>query len=179
MSRMEELPDDYEDTATIAEDTISMPSLPPHLASEPELTVDELATDLKKSPFFMTSMDDVGDEYNEQIEAIRALMYEGTRAEIAEGFKEEGNELAKAKKWSDAKQFYTKGILALRVERKAEDATGEEEDKRERVLKEAFLVNRALCHLELSKKHITNGTHALAIMFSYGLMDSLSATLLY
>ncbi|MCJ1473659.1 hypothetical protein MMC13_002310 [Lambiella insularis] len=139
MSRIEELPDDYDDTAAISGDAFPVPSLPPHLASEPKLSVDELAADLKKSPFFMTSMDDVGDEENEQMEAIRALMYEGTRAENAEGFREQGNEMARVKKWPNAKEFYTKGLLALRAERKAEDATGEEEDKRERVVKEACL----------------------------------------
>ena len=152
MSRIEELPDDYNhpsSTATVVP-AMSIPPLPPHLTNTNKMSVDEVAADLKKLPFFMTSMDDATDEENVEMEAIRALMYEGTRAEVAEGFREQGNEMAKAKKWADGKEFYTKGLAALRVERKEEDPGGEEKDKRERNVKEACLVNRALCHLELS-----------------------------
>ena len=155
MSRIEELSDDYKATPTTvgAEAPFPNPPLPPHLANTHKMSIDEVAADLKKSPFFMTSLDDAMDEDNVEIEAIRALMYEGTRAEVAEGFREQGNEMAKAKKWVDGKEFYTKGLVALRVERKGEDPQGEEEDKRERTVKEACLVNRALCHFELSKKN--------------------------
>ena len=127
---------------------IPVPALPPHLTT-PAQTVDEVAADLKKSPFFMTSLDDATED-NEHLDAIRALMYEGTRAEVAEGFREQGNELAKMKKWGDSKELYTKGLVALRVERKEGDPMGEEEDGRERAVREACLVNRALCNLELS-----------------------------
>ena len=127
---------------------IPAPALPPHLDNANIQTVDQVAADLKKSPFFMTSLDDAS-ENNYELEAIRALMYEGTRAEVAESFREQGNELAKAKKWTDSKELYSKGLLALRAPRKAEDASGEEEDQRERTVQEACLVNRALCHLEL------------------------------
>ncbi|MCJ1398240.1 hypothetical protein MMC11_001437 [Xylographa trunciseda] len=151
MSRVEELPDDYEHPFITknAESAVTVPPLPPHLASTRKMSIDEVAADLKKSPFFMTSLDDAANEENIEVEAIRALMYEGTRAEVAEGFREQGNEMAKAKKWADGKEFYTKGVVALRVERKEEDPKGEEEDKRELRVKEACLVNRALCHLEL------------------------------
>lgn len=97
----------------------------------------------------MTSLDDATED-NEHLDAIRALMYEGTRAEIAEGFREQGNELAKMKKWGDGKELYTKGLVALRVKRKEGDPTGEGENGRERAVREACLVNRALCNLELS-----------------------------
>ncbi|MCJ1388881.1 hypothetical protein MMC18_001732 [Xylographa bjoerkii] len=151
MSRVEELPDDdaHLSSTTYAKSANPVPPLPPHLASTAKMSIDEVAADLKKSPFFMTSIDDAIDEDNVEMEAIRALMYEGTRAEVAEGFREQGNEMAKAKKWADGKEFYTKGILALRVERKEEDPKGEAEDNREMTVKEVCLVNRALCHLEL------------------------------
>ena len=122
--------------------------LPPHL-SERHQTVDELARDLKKSPFFMTSLDDAGDEDNPELDAIRALIYEGTRAETAENLREQGNESARSKQWKDGKEQYTKGLAALRAERKAEDPEGEDEDGKEKRIKEALLANRALCHLEL------------------------------
>lgn len=66
------------------------------------------------------------------------------------------------KRWGDAKEFYTKGILALkkRSERLGEqsdndgDGGGEgsehEEMEKERKIEEACYVNRALCNLELS-----------------------------
>ena len=126
------------------------PALPPYLSKMKGQTIDEVAADLKRSPFFMTSLEDADDTDNPELDAIRALMYEGTRVEIAEGFREQGNEMAKAKKWSDGKEQYSKGILALRVERKEGDPVGEEEDKRERTVLEACYVNRALCNLELS-----------------------------
>jgi len=147
MSRITELPGSY-DASPNPDTPLPIPALPPHI-SAPTQTVDEVAADLKKSPFFMTSLDDATED-NEQLDAIRALMYEGTRTEIAEGFREQGNELAKMKKWGDSKELYSKGLLALRVERKEGDPTGGEEDKRERKVKEACLVNRALCNLELS-----------------------------
>jgi len=140
MSRITELPGSY-DASPNPDTPLPIPA--------PTQTVDEVAADLKKSPFFMTSLDDATED-NEQLDAIRALMYEGTRTEIAEGFREQGNELAKMKKWGDSKELYSKGLLALRVERKEGVPTGGGEDKRERKVKEACLVNRALCNLELS-----------------------------
>ena len=90
---------------------------------------------------------------NIALDAIRALQYEGTRAEIARGFKEQGNEMVEQKLWRDAKEFYTKGIAVLTgkepdVWEKGEDPR--EEMEREKILEEQIFVNRALCHLELS-----------------------------
>ncbi len=102
-------------------------------------------------------------EENVELEALRALQYEGTRAEIALGFKERGNEMVGEKRWGDAKEFYTKGILALRKrsERQGEqsnnnggsgggDGSEQEEIAKERKIEEACYGNRALCNLELS-----------------------------
>ena len=93
---------------------------------------------------------------------MRALQYEGTPAENAQGFKEQGNDMVKAKKWKDAKEFYTKGLAVLspngkdssKLSQAAEDmpsATAEEaEMRKETEIEEACYVNRALCNLELS-----------------------------
>ena len=126
------------------------PDLPPPMAEVRGQSVDDLVKDLKKSPFFMTSLDDApADEENPDLDAIKALMEEGTRLENAENFREQGNEDARARKWKDGKELYTKGLLALRAERREGEPTGEDEDRKELVVKEILLVNRALCHLEL------------------------------
>lgn len=97
-------------------------------------------------------------ENNAALEALQALQYEGTKAEIAQGFKEQGNEMVKAKLWRDAKEFYTKGIAVLTAKgaddkwEKGQDA--EADAGKERELEEQIFVNRALCNLELSTKPV-------------------------
>ena len=137
----------------------------------PTQSVDEVVADLQKSPFFMTSLprkdgsQNNGGEPEENLElaAMQALQYEGTRAEIAGNFRETGNEMAKEKKWSDAREFYNKALAALKVER-SEDERKElkekgiseaQEGKKERELEIACLGNRALCQLELSMLHLS------------------------
>ena len=96
------------------------------------------------------------------LDALRALQYEGTPAEIAQGFKEQGNEVVKMKRWKDGKEFYTKALAVLAQRKKARllqapDEAGQklsvEEDDAEigkqRELEEVCFVNRALCNLEL------------------------------
>lgn len=86
------------------------------------------------------------------LDAIRALQNEGTRGDVAQNFREQGNESAKAKMWKDAKEFYTKAIAVLNVKEdqweKPEDP--EVEKKLLREVEEACYTNRALCNLELS-----------------------------
>jgi hypothetical protein len=95
-------------------------------------------------------------ENNTALEALQALQYEGTKAEIAQGFKEQGNEMVRAKMWRDAKEFYTKGISVLTAKgtddkwEKGEDP--ELEAKKETALEERIYINRALCNLELRTK---------------------------
>ena len=132
----------------------TIPSLPPALEAVRGKTSDEILADLNKMPLFMTEL-----EENDDLEAIRALAYEGTPAEVAQGFKERGNEAFKEKKWADAKEFYGKGIEVLQVEdkkRKAgleakegEEKTSDEEIQNEKNIWETCLVNRAACNLEL------------------------------
>ena len=116
-----------------------------------------------------------------ELDALRALQYEGTPAEIAQGFKEQGNEVVKMKRWKDGKEFYTKGLAVLTQRKKARllQSSGElgegtpiSEDEAEigkqRELEEACFVNRALCNLELSKSdYSTCGLQAYISIENY------------
>jgi hypothetical protein len=87
------------------------------------------------------------------LEAIKALQHEGTKAEVAQGFKERGNEMVAEKKWTDAKEFYSQGLSVLAS--KAEDKwdqpeDSEAEEKSRKLIDEQLHVNRARCNLELS-----------------------------
>ncbi|KAI1409141.1 TPR-like protein [Hypoxylon sp. FL1857] len=133
-------------TATAA----MFPELSPGRVMTNKKTVDEVAAELKKTPFFMTEL-----EENDDTEAFKALAYEGTPFEVASDFKDHGNECFREKRWADAKEFYTKGILVLAAEERKR-AKGEpnpeetEEDvKGQRSVLESLYVNRAACHLEL------------------------------
>ncbi|KAH6895423.1 hypothetical protein B0T10DRAFT_215935 [Thelonectria olida] len=122
-------------------------------------TVDEVVADLKKSPIFMTDMEDVDTE-NEDIQALQALAYEGSALENGLDSKEKGNECFKVKGFRDAKEFYTKGINILFLEerkRKRGEVTtnpdgevdSDDEIAQQRDTLEALYVNRAACHLSL------------------------------
>lgn len=134
-------------------------ALPPRMAQKQDVSVDQLLKEMNKIPLFMTSIDENDEEQAEQLEAIRALAYEGSRAEIAANFKAQGNECVAQKLWSDAREFYSKAITALRdadLERyEAPDVQVVEvdeavEEARERELEETCLTNRALCNVEMS-----------------------------
>ncbi|KAL8924520.1 MAG: hypothetical protein Q9208_003995 [Pyrenodesmia sp. 3 TL-2023] len=184
MSRIEDLPDELEtrgashiDTTlplpietpfpirpkpATGQDASTAPPLPPAMESVRSYSADEVVRMMKKTPLFMTNLEEVsgGDEGmhpplrdnedNIELEALRALQYEGTRAEVALGFKERGNEMVAEKRWTDAKEFYTKGILALKAPPKEEASAEDQAQKAEqRKLEEACYINRALCNLEL------------------------------
>ena len=87
------------------------------------------------------------------LEAIRALQYEGTKSEVVRNFKDQGNEMVKAKKWTDAKEFYSKGIAVLidtsNKYEKSDDIKAEQWEQR--LLEEVLYANRAQCNLELSE----------------------------
>ncbi|KAF2853884.1 TPR repeat protein-like protein [Plenodomus tracheiphilus IPT5] len=136
--------------------------LPPGMAEVKSMSVDELVKEMNRMPLFMTNLDETDGEGGENValEALKALAYEGTRAEVAENFRQQGNECARAKQWTDAKEFYDKAIAALKGPQNAPDPAAEgpdvidvelneaEEAKKERVTEEACYVNRALCNLE-------------------------------
>lgn len=107
------------------------PALPPQLSEYKGKTTDEVLAELNKMPFFMTQLD--GDE-NPELEALKALAYEGEPHEVAGNFKNQGNDLYKAKNYRDARALYTKGIDV-----KCDDAK----------INEALFSNRAVCELEL------------------------------
>ena len=92
---------------------------------------------------------------------MRALQYEGTAADIAQGFREQGNEMAKAKRWKDGREYYSKGIAALTHKerlpgsedsgyRNQTESDVEAEIREGREVEEACYTNRALCNLGLS-----------------------------
>ncbi|GAB1216649.1 hypothetical protein ATERTT37_005866 [Aspergillus terreus] len=135
------------------------PKMPPNMASVRTHTTDELADMLNKTPLFMTDINKAGGENGENIllDAIQALQNEGTRGDVAQNFREQGNEAAKEKRWADAKEFYTKAIAVLLAKEdkwdKPEDQ--KEEDKLRRQVEEAAYINRALCNLELKNYRST------------------------
>lgn len=153
-------------------------AMPPSMVKHNQLSADELLTELNRIPLFMTSLDETDGEGNDNglLDAIKALAYEGTRAEVAANFREQGNEAARTKQWKDAREFYTKAIQAVRGLVKVEDAPEmkvteiedeEVEAQKERSIEEACLANRALCNLEMS---ITSPSKT----FFVGLADRLS-----
>ena len=87
------------------------------------------------------------------LEAIRALQYEGTKSEAARNFKEQGNDMVKAKKWKDAKEFYSKGLVVLTDTSdkydKSDDIAADSEEHS--LLEEVLFANRSQCNLELSE----------------------------
>jgi tetratricopeptide (TPR) repeat protein len=125
------------------------PELPPAMAEARTKTTQEILDDLNSSPLFMTDL-----EENDDLEALKALAYEGTPLEVASGFKERGNECFKMRDWANAKEFYRQAIevllLEVRKRQKGDKGDGDEEEiKGEVGILEACLVNRAACHLEI------------------------------
>jgi hypothetical protein len=139
--------------------------IPPAMAEVKSQSVDDLLKEMNRMPLFMTNLDDTDGEGGENmaLEALKAMAYEGTRAEVAENFRQQGNDCARAKQWSNAKEFYDKAIASLKgpqtvrnPDRKGVDVDPivldeEEEAKKEKVIGEAVYVNRALCNLEKSE----------------------------
>lgn len=105
--------------------------IPPPAPSPTALN--DLLTDLNRHPLFMTTLDDTDGAggSNPGLDALRSLAYEGTKAEVAENFRQQGNECAKAARWADAREFYTKAldVLAGKVEGKAEQRKGKDVGK--------------------------------------------------
>jgi hypothetical protein len=151
--------------------------LPPGMATARQYTADEMWQMLNKSPLFMTEIDETGEDGGENValEAIKALAYEGTRAENAASFREQGNDAARLKRWKDAREFYDRALGALKLPQKraVEDEEGVEHDlveldleaeaRKEKEHEEASLVNRALCNLELKNYGSCNRDCATAL----------------
>ncbi|KAJ4341248.1 HSP70/90 co-chaperone [Didymella glomerata] len=146
------------------EKAMAAPEMPPAMAEIKQQSAEEVMAEMNRMPLFMTTLDETDGEGGENplLEAMKALAYEGTRYEVAENFRQQGNDCARAKQWNDAKEFYDKAIAALKgPQRKPDPAANaeggqvieveldeEEEAKKEKVVEEASYVNRALCNLE-------------------------------
>lgn len=80
----------------------------PDWAFDPNRSLDE---QLNETPFFMTQLPE-NMEDNVKLQALQALLYDGTAEENAANFKDQGNEAFKRGRpgYQDALVFYTKGI---------------------------------------------------------------------
>ncbi|KAJ8522986.1 hypothetical protein ONZ45_g493 [Pleurotus djamor] len=108
-----------------------MAAINPQLPSE-ELMAEKLAA-LNSVPLFMKNLPD--DETEDvALSALQSLAHDGTPDEIAQNFKEHGNEYFVGKRWKEARDFYTQGINANPMDIK---------------LQVTLLCNRAACNLEL------------------------------
>ncbi|KAJ5349245.1 Tetratricopeptide-like helical [Penicillium brevicompactum] len=189
MSRVEELPDDFDETLNLndappevtqnlpqpgfdafapgndvpfpineeglkaRQNDPNAPELPPAIAAIQSHSSEELMAMMNKTPLFMTDIENAGDEKGENVllDALQALQNEGTRAEVANTFKGQGNEAVQELKWIDAKEFYTKALAVINAK---ENKWEQPEDPKEEAellvkLEEASYSNRALCNLEL------------------------------
>ncbi|ORY13264.1 TPR repeat protein-like protein [Clohesyomyces aquaticus] len=136
-------------------------SLPPGMAEVKAKNADDLFKEMNRLPLFMTTLDETDGDGGENValEALKALAFEGTRTEVAENFRQQGNECARAKQWTDAKEFYDKALAALKQPPQPRDPEDgpkvvevevdeEAEAKKEKEIEEVCFVNRALCNLE-------------------------------
>ena len=71
---------------------------------------DNLVEEMEKVPLFMTKQPDPNGPGNVVLDALQALLYEGSPEEIATNFKERGNEAYLAGQHNDALQFYSRGL---------------------------------------------------------------------
>jgi tetratricopeptide (TPR) repeat protein len=108
-------------------------------SKEWQLKVDALYS----HPFFMTkSPDQKTLESNEHLKALQSLLYEGSPEEVAENFKNQGNECYRAgkAKYRDALYFYTRAL-----EQKCSND----------ILNAVLYANRAVINLELGNFRTT------------------------
>lgn len=142
-------------------------SLPPAMAAMHGKSKEEILAELNKTPLFMTEL-----EENDELEAFKALAYEGTPAEVALNFKEQGNDCFKVGKWADAKEFYSKGIQVLQAEQRKRakdpkhDSSRTPEEREQLQVLETSLVNRAACHLSLHNYRSCTLDCALVLRFN-------------
>ena len=117
---------------------------------KPRQTEDEVLATFDSVPLFMKSLPE-DDSQDSTLAALQSLIYEGTpdgkwdifpinllwpQVEIAQNFKEQGNDYFKGKRFREALGFYTQGLDA-----KPTDPA----------ILEAILCNRAACNLELGE----------------------------
>jgi len=113
------------------------------------INFEETLASLDNLPLFMKSLP-TEDSNDVALQALQSLAYDGTPDEVAQNFKEQGNDYFKGQRHREAIGFYTQGLDA-----KPTDAA----------LQEALYCNRAACNLEL-KNHgsvLKDCSKALAI----------------
>lgn len=112
------------------------PALPPQLAQLASKSTDDVMKELNRLPFFMTQLDesDGSGGENLELEALKALAYDGEPHEVATNFKNQGNEQYKIKNYKSAIEFYNQGLSV-----KCGDAD----------IDSTLYLNRAACNLEL------------------------------
>ncbi|KAG0137890.1 hypothetical protein HOY82DRAFT_666810 [Tuber indicum] len=133
--------------------TTSGAALPPAIAGVKNTTTEEFLKAMNKMPLFMTELDESNEDgtgENLELEALKALAYEGEPHEVAQNFRNQGNDCYRARAWRDAVEYYTKA-LALKC--------GVAE------IEEACYVNRAAANLELKnfRKVIADTKSALQL----------------
>ncbi|KAF8165095.1 40S ribosomal protein S7 [Crassisporium funariophilum] len=108
----------------------------PNAGPEPKQrpTEEEVLAAFDSIPLFMKSLPSEDNSDDSTLSALQSLIYEGTPDEIAQNFKEQGNEYFKGKRFREAIGFYNQGVDAKPTDN---------------VLLEALLCNRAACNLEL------------------------------
>ncbi|RIB16624.1 hypothetical protein C2G38_2189450 [Gigaspora rosea] len=110
---------------------------------------EDILKQMNKVPLFMTEMPE---EENEALAALQSLLYDGPPEEIAENFKNQGNESFKAGKsqYQDAINYYTKAL---------------ETNCQDNKIIEACLTNRAAVNLELQnyRKVLTDCAKAIQL----------------
>ncbi|CAK1367475.1 Hsp70/Hsp90 co-chaperone CNS1 [Cercospora beticola] len=119
----------HQDAADSFVDNITA-AMPPSMEEKRTKTADELLAEMNRVPLFMTTLDETDGEGGENVmlEAIKALAYEGTKAEVATNFREQGNETARAKNWKDAREFYSKAIASVQGKVKLVEAPEKDDD---------------------------------------------------
>lgn len=127
------------------------PILPPQLSEFKYKDVDSFVKDLKKMPFFMTQLDEETD--TAELDALKSITYEGEPHEIAENFKNQGNDCYKQKNYKDAIEYYTQAIAvdaSSSSNKKIDDLTEKEKElELLKPIKVACYSNRAACNLEV------------------------------
>ncbi|TFY59271.1 hypothetical protein EVJ58_g5880 [Rhodofomes roseus] len=106
---------------------------PTHVPLPQPVPFEEKLAAFDSVPLFMKSLPEDAVE-DPTVAALQSLAYEGTPDEIAQNFKEQGNDYFKGKRYREALGFYAQGL-----ETKPTDLA----------LMEALLCNRAACNLEL------------------------------
>lgn len=176
-SRVEELPDDFDESLDLSKTPSTNASSATPQPPAGGTSIDQVLKEFSKTPLFMDQLDveDADVEQNALFEAMRSLQYEGSKLEVAQNLKEQGNEQAKLKRWKDGREFYTKAIAVLlgKVELSLDpDAPpqpeGEKigEAEKETSLLETCFVNRALCQLEIGNYRSTTLDCAAALQIN-------------